>query len=53
MLIFDELEEINKIKIYNKYAYYPKVNYFKKILTEKARIYHGIVKILTSNQMIV
>lgn len=41
MLIFDELEEINKIKIYNKYAYYPKVNYFKKILTEKARIYHG------------
>ena len=41
MLIFDELEEINKIKIYNKYAYYPKVNYFKKILTEKARIYRG------------
>ena len=42
MLVFDELNEANKILIFNKYAYYPKINYFKNILkSEKARVFHG------------
>ena len=42
MLLFNEMEPINKIKIFNKYAEYPKISqfdssYFKK----KAKIYQG------------
>jgi len=42
MLVFDELNEVNKISIFNKYAHYPKINYFKNILkSEKARVFEG------------
>ena len=42
MLLFDEMDKINPIKIYNKYAEYPKINTFKKnFFTEKANIYYG------------
>ena len=42
MLLFNEIDPINKIKIYNKYAKYPKISqfdssYFKK----KQKIYEG------------
>jgi len=42
MLLFDELDPNNKIKIYNQYAKYPKTSYFKKsFFTPKANIFVG------------
>ena len=42
MLLFNELDFKNPIKIYNKYANYPKINNFKKnFFTQKANIYFG------------
>ena len=42
MLLFDELNFQNPIKIYNKYATYPKTYNFKKdFFTQKANIYFG------------
>ncbi len=42
MLLFNELNFNSPIKIYNKYANYPKVNIFKKnFFTQKANIYYG------------
>ena len=42
MLLFDEMDLINTIKIYNKYAEYPKVQEFdKKFFKSKALIYEG------------
>ncbi len=42
MLQFDEMQNKNKIKIYNKYAVYPNVKIFKKaFFTPKAFIYLG------------
>ena len=42
MLLFDELDFKNPIKIYNKYATYPKVQNFKKgFFTQKANIFLG------------
>jgi predicted dehydrogenase len=45
MLVFDEMENNNKLKIYNKYAIYPKITKFKKnYISNKARIYTGKTK---------
>ncbi len=42
MLLFDELDFKNPIKIYNKYAEYPKIKNFKKgFFTQKANIFLG------------
>jgi len=42
MLLFDEMDKDKPIKIYNKYAEYPKIDSFKKnFFTEKANIYYG------------
>jgi predicted dehydrogenase len=42
MLLFDELDFKNPIKIYNKYATYPKIQNFKKgFFTQKANIFLG------------
>ena len=42
MLLFDELDFKSPIKIYNKYATYPKIQSFKKrFFTQKANIYLG------------
>jgi len=42
MLQFDEMDPDKKIKIYNKYASYPDIKYFKKnFFTPKANIYLG------------
>ncbi len=42
MLLFDELDFKNPIKIYNKYAKYPKIKNFKKgFFTQKANIFLG------------
>lgn len=42
MLLFNELDFKNPIKIYNKYATYPKIsNFKKKFFTQKANIYLG------------
>ena len=42
MLLFDEMDLVNTIKIYNKYAEYPKVQEFdKKFFKSKALIYEG------------
>jgi len=42
MLLFDEMDLMNTIKIYNKYAEYPKVHEFdKKFFKSKALIYEG------------
>ena len=42
MLLFDEMDKEKPIKIYNKYAEYPKIDSFKKdFFTEKANIYYG------------
>ncbi len=42
MLLFNELDFKNPIKIYNKYAKYPKINKFNKnFFTQKANIYYG------------
>ncbi len=45
MLLFDEMEMHNKLKVFNKYAYYPKLTKFKKnYISNKARIYTGKTK---------
>lgn len=45
MLLFNEMDESNKLKIFNKYAYYPKLSRFKKnYISNKARIYLGKTK---------
>ena len=42
MLLFNEMENENKIKIFNKYAQYPKISYFdNKFFNKKAKIYLG------------
>ena len=42
MLLFDEMDLVNTIKIYNKYAVYPKIHEFdKKFFKSKALIYEG------------
>ena len=42
MLLFNELDFKSPIKIYNKYANYPKINNFNKdFFTQKANIYYG------------
>ena len=42
MLLFDEMKDKDKIKIYNKYAKYPKISFFdSKFFNTKAKIYHG------------
>ena len=42
MLLFNEMLNDNKIKIYNKYAEYPKISEFdNKFFNKKAKIYHG------------
>ena len=42
MLLFDEMDRINPVKIYHKYAVYPKIDTFKKkFFTQKANIYYG------------
>ena len=46
MLLFDEMDLLNPIKIYNKYATYPKLQYFKKsFFKKKAQIYEGKVNL--------
>ncbi len=45
MLMFDEMEISNKLKIFNKYAFYPPLTKFKKDYTSNnARIYLGKTK---------
>jgi len=45
MLLFDEMETEHKLKIFNKYAYYPKITKFKNnYMSNKARIYTGKTK---------
>ncbi len=45
MLLFDEMETKNKLRIFNKYASYPKITKFKaNYLSIKARIYLGKTK---------
>ncbi len=42
MLLFNEMENENKIRIYNKYAKYPKISQFDdKFFNKKAKIYYG------------
>ena len=42
MLLFDEMESVNKIRIYNKFAKYPKISDFdNNFFNKKAKIYHG------------
>ena len=42
MLLYNELDLINPIKIYNQYAKYPDMNYFdKKFMNSRALIYKG------------
>ncbi len=42
MLLFDEMDPNNKIKIYNKYAKYPDISEFEnKFFNKKAKIYLG------------
>ena len=42
MLLFDEMKPINKIKIFNKYAEYPKINKLKNnFFFKHAKIYEG------------
>ncbi|MDA9662933.1 Gfo/Idh/MocA family oxidoreductase [bacterium] len=51
MLLFDEMDKNNKLKIFNKYAYYPKITKFKKnYILEKARIYMGKTKNIKVNE---
>ena len=46
MLLFDEMDLLNPIKIYNKYAVYPKIEDFKKsFFQKKALIYEGKVNL--------
>ena len=45
ILVFDEMETSNKLKIFNKYAFYPPLTKFKKDYTSNnARIYLGKTK---------
>ena len=45
MLLFDEMEEKHKLKIFNKYALYPKITKFRdNYFSNKARIYLGKTK---------
>jgi len=45
MLLFDEMESKNKLRIFNKYASYPKITKFKdNYLSNVARIYLGKTK---------
>ena len=47
MLIFDEINLKEPLKIYNQYANYPKLDFFdKKFLNSKAYIYKGKSKII-------
>ena len=32
MLLFDEMNDSNKLRIFNKFAYYPKLSKFKKTI---------------------
>ncbi len=42
MLLFDEMKHVNKIKIFNKYAQYPKINKLKNnFFFKRAKIYEG------------
>lgn len=42
MLLYNEMDFNNPIKIYNKYAFYPSVGKFsRKFFTQKANIYYG------------
>ena len=42
MLLFNEMETDNKIKIFNKFAQYPNISYFdNKFFNRKAKIYLG------------
>jgi len=42
MLLFNEMSQVNKIKIFNKYATYPKISDFdNKFFDKKAKIYEG------------
>jgi predicted dehydrogenase len=42
MLLFDEMDKNNPIKVYNKYAEYPKIDSFKKkFFTQQANVYYG------------
>ena len=42
MLLFDEMKKENKIKIFNKYAEYPKINMLNdKFFFKSAKIYEG------------
>ena len=42
MLLFDEMKKLNKIKIYNKYAKYPKLSKLKnKFFFKGAEIFEG------------
>ena len=51
MLVFDEMEKSNKLKIFNKYAFYPPLNKFKKDYTSNsARIYLGKTKNIKVNE---
>ena len=51
MLLFDEMLLKNKLKIFNKYAYYPKINKFNaNYLSNKARIYLGETKNIKVNE---
>ena len=42
MLLFDEMAKSEKLRIFNKYAFYPKITKFKNnYISNKARIYTG------------
>ena len=50
MLIFDEMDLENPLKIYNQYANYPKLDYFSKnFLKSKVYIYKGSSKNIKIN----
>ena len=50
MLIFDEMDLENPLKIYNQYAKYPKLDYFSKnFLKSKVYIYKGTSKNIKIN----
>tara|TARA_B100000963_G_scaffold178688_1_gene155300 strand:+ start:98 stop:1075 length:978 start_codon:yes stop_codon:yes gene_type:complete len=45
MLLFDEMEKKEKLRIFNKYAFYPKITKFKNnYISNQARIYRGKTK---------
>ena len=51
MLLFDEMETKNKLRIFNKYALYPKITKFKdNYLSNMARIYLGKTKNINVNE---